>query len=78
MEDLLRALDYAEPFVEDVMVSSRTPHMSDDELKDAHFNDVCKVLEILGKHRLTCSGAKAVLFAIEVEFAGQARGNEVR
>ena len=45
--------------------------MTDEELIEAYVVDLCKVLEILCKHQLTCNGAKAVLFATGVEFAGQ-------
>ena len=45
--------------------------MFDDELIEAYFSDLCKVLEVLRKHQLTCNRAKAVLVATEVEFAGQ-------
>ena len=48
--------------------------MTDDELIETHFVDLCKVLDVLRKHQLTCNSAKAVLFATGVDFAGQVVG----
>ena len=45
------------------------------ELIRADIVDLCKVLEVLHKHQLTCNAAKAVLFATEVEFTGQVVGH---
>ena len=77
-EDLLRDLDCADQFVEDNIVSSRTPEMTDEELIKAHFVNLCKVLEVLRKHQLTWNGAEAVLLATEVDFAGRVVGNGIR
>ena len=77
-EDLLRDLHCADPFVEDIIVSGGTPEMTDEGLNHAQFVDLCKVLEVLRKHQLTCNGVKAVLFATEVEFAGQVVGHGIR
>ena len=77
-EDFLRDLDRADPSVGYIIVSSGTPEMTDEELMEAHFVDLCKVLEVLRKHQSTCNGAKAVLFATEVEFAGQVVGHGIR
>ena len=52
--------------------------MTDEELIEAHFVDLCKVLHVLRKHQLTCNGAKAVLCAPEMEFAGQVVGDGIR
>ena len=51
--------------------------MTDEMLIEANFVDLCQVLEVLRKHQLTCNGAKAVLFAMEVEFAGQVVGHGI-
>ena len=77
-EDLLRDLDCADPFVDDIIVCIGTPEMKDDELIEAHFVDLCRVLDVLRKHQLTCNGAKAVLLATEVEFGGQVVGHGIR
>ena len=69
-EDPLLDLDCANPFGDDIIVSNGTPEMTDEELIEAHFVNLCKVLEVFRKHQLTCNGVKAVLFATEVEFAG--------
>ena len=52
--------------------------MTDEELIQAHFVDLCRALEVLHKHQLTCNAAKAVLFATEVKFAGQVVGHGIR
>ena len=49
--------------------------MKGEELIEAHFVDLCKVVEVLRKHQLTCNGAKTVLFATGVELAGQVVGH---
>ena len=77
-EDFLRGLDCAYPFVDDVIVSSETPEMTDEELIEAHFVDLCNVPNLLRRHKLTCNGAKAVLFATEVEFARQVVSHGIR
>ena len=74
MEDLLKDLHCADLFVDNIIVHSGTPEMTSDELIEAHFVDPYLVLHVLGKHQLTCNGAKAVLSAKEVEFAGQVVG----
>ena len=53
--------------------------MTDEELIEAHFVDLCKVLHVPRKHQLTltCNGAKAVLCASEMEFAGQVVGDGI-
>ena len=77
-EYLLRDQDFADPFVDDIIVSSGTPETTDEELIEAHFVDLCTVLTVLRRHQLTCNGAKAVLFTTEMEFAGQVVGRGIR
>ena len=52
--------------------------MMDEELIGAHFVHLCNVLDVLRKLQLRCNGAKAVLFATQVEFAGQVVGHGIR
>ena len=52
--------------------------MTDGELIEACFVDVCLVLNVLRKHQVTCKGAKAILFATEVEVAGNVVGQVIR
>ena len=52
--------------------------MTDDELIEAHFVDLCRVLDVLRKHQVTCNGAKALLFATHVEFVEQVMGHGIR
>ena len=75
MEDLLGDVDCADPFVDDIIVSSRTLETTDQKLSKAHFVDLCRVLDVLRKHKLTCNGVKAVLLAAGLEFAGQVVGH---
>ena len=65
-EDLHRDVDCAQSFVDDLIVASGTLQMTDAELVEVHFIDLCKVLDVLCKHQLTCNGTKKVLFATEV------------
>ena len=57
-EDLLRALDCADPFLDDIGVSSGTPEMTEEALIQAYFVDLCKVLEVERKHKLTCNAQR--------------------
>ena len=75
--DILRDLDCAEPFVNYVIVSSRTLETTNEGLIESHFVNHCKVVEVLHKHQLTRNGAEAVLFATEVEFARQVVGHGI-
>ena len=76
-EDLLRDLDCVDPFLDDIILSSGTPGMTDEELIEPDVVNLCEVLDVLRKHQLTCD-AKAVLFATEVKFAGQVVRHGIR
>ena len=52
--------------------------MMDEELMEAHFGDLYKVLEVLRRHQLRCNGAKVLLFATEVEFREKVVGHGIR
>ena len=69
-EHLFRDLDCAGSLVKDINVSSAIPEMTDDELIEVHFVGLCRVLDVLRKHPLTCNAAKAVLFATELKLTG--------
>ena len=45
-EDLLRDLNCVDRFVDDIIFSSGTPEMTDDELIEVQFIDLCKVLHV--------------------------------
>ena len=70
MEDLLGPVrDCADPFVDDIIIGSGTEDMTEDELIEAHENDLRRVLSELDKHNMVCKPTKASLFVKEVEFA---------
>ena len=51
LENLLEPVrDCADPFVDDVIIASRDPSMSYDELLEAHEGDVTRVLDLLVRH----------------------------
>ena len=79
MEDLLGPVrDYADPFVDDIIIGSGTEDMTEDELIEAHEKDLRRVLSELDKHNMACKPTKASLFVREVEFAGHVVGHGQR
>ena len=73
MDWILKDLDCADPFVDDVIISSEgdTP----EELIRNHMTDLCKVLAKFREHGLVCDMSKAQMFQDEVEFCGQVIGH---
>ena len=79
LENLLEPVrDCADPFVDDVIIASGDPSMSYKELLEAHERDVTRVLDLLGRHKLTGSSDKAPIAVSEVVFAGHVVGNGQR
>ena len=76
-EDVLRELDSEDLFVDGIIVSRGMPETTDDEVIDTNCLHLCRVPDIIHKHQLTCNGGKAVLFAAEVEYAGQVVGHTI-
>ena len=76
MDWALRDLDCADPFVDDVIISSEgdTP----EELLANHLRDVRRVLERFRELNLVCDMSKAQMFQDEVEFCGQIIGHGKR
>ena len=70
--------DCADPFVDNVIIASRDPSMSYDELLEAHERDVTRVLDLLVRHKLTGSSDKATIAVSEMVFAGHVVGNRQR
>ena len=68
MEEVLRDLDFADPYVDDVIVGSTGG--SEQELIRHHDRDLRKVLDTLQKAGMVADPAKAQLFVREVEFCG--------
>ena len=75
MEWVLRDLPFAEPFVDDVIISTDG---DGDELITRHADHVRQVLETLEGHQLVCDLAKAQMFVPEVEFCGHVLGHGCR
>ena len=79
MEDLLGPVrDCADPFVDDIIISSCTEDMTKDKLIEAHEKDLRRVLSEQDKHNMVCKPTKASLFVKEVEFAGHVVGHRQR
>ena len=79
MEDPLGPVrDCADPFVDDIITGSGTEDMTEEELIEAHENDLHRVLSELDKHNMVCKPTKASLFVKEVEFPGQVVGHGQR
>ena len=71
LENLLEPVpDCTQLFVDDVNTSSEDPSMSYDELQEAHERDITRMLDLLVRHKLTCSGDKATGAARKLVFAG--------
>ena len=78
-EDLLGPVrDCADPFVDDIIIGSSTEDMTEDELIEAHEEDLPRVLGELDKHNMVCKPTKASAFVREVEFAGHVVGHGQR
>ena len=76
MQDLVQPVrDCADPFVDDIIIGSRTEDMTDDELIKVHEKDLRPVLGVLDTHSMVCKPTKASLFVREVEFAGHVVGH---
>ena len=67
--------DCAHPFVSNVIIASRNPSMSHDELLEENEGDVTRVLDLLVRQKLTSSSHKATCAVSEVVFAGHVVGN---
>ena len=79
LENLLETLrDCAVPFLDDVVIASRDPSMSYDELLQAHERDIARVLDLAVRHRLSGSNDKATIAVREVDFSGHVVGNGQR
>ena len=79
MEDLLQPVrDWADLFVDDIIIGSGTDDMTDHELMEAHEKDLRRVLGVLDKHSMVCKPTRASLFVREVEFAGHVVGHGQR
>ena len=79
LENLLEPpSDCADPFVDDVIITSEDPRMSYDELLEAHEREVTRVLDLLVRHKLRSSSDKATIALSEVVFAGHVVGNGQR
>ena len=79
LENLLEPVrDGADPFVDEVIITSGDPSMSYDELLEAHERDVTRVLDLLVRHKLPGSSDKATIAPSEVVFAGHVVGNGQR
>ena len=79
LENLLEPVrDCADPFVDDVIITSRDPSMSYEEVLEAHERDLTRVLDLLVRHKLTGSSDKATIAVSEVVFAGHVVGKGQR
>ena len=79
LQNLLEPVrDCADPFVDDVIITSGDPSMSYKELLEAHQRDVTRVLDLLVRHKITGSSDKATIAVSEVVFAGHIVGNGQR
>ena len=76
LENLLDTVcDYADPFVDEVIIALGDPSMSHDELVEAPESDLTRVLNLLIQNKLTGSSDKATIAVSEVVFAGHVVGN---
>ena len=76
MDWVLSDLDCADPFVDDVIISSEGN--TDEELINNHLRDVQAVLTRFREKQLVCDMSKAQLFKREVEFCGHIIGHGKR
>ena len=59
-EHHLRELDFADAFVDDIIVSSSTLGVTNAQLIEGIFLDVRQPVDVLQKQQLMCNGASAV------------------
>ena len=75
-ENLLEPVrDCVDPFVDNVIIASRDPSMSHEELLEAHERDVTRVPDLLVRHKLTGSSDKATIAVSQEVFPGHVVGN---
>jgi hypothetical protein len=68
MEWVLRDLENADPYVDDIIIGSTGANM--EEIVANHEKDVKAVLDVLREHKLIVDPKKASMFMGEVEFCG--------
>ena len=68
MEYILQDVEYADPYIDDIIIGSTAENMED--LLDKHEQDVRKVLDILESFKIVVSPKKVQLFMTKVEFCG--------
>ena len=61
--------------MDDIIIRSGAEDMTEDELIEAHENDMRRVLRVFRKHSMVCKPTKASLCVREVEFAGHVVGH---
>ena len=61
--------------MDEFIVSRWIPEVTDDELIDTNLVQLCRVLDIIRKHPVTCNGPRAVL--LDVQYAEQVVGHEI-
>jgi hypothetical protein len=76
MDWILKDLECATPFVDDVIISSSGD--TEEALIHNHMKDLTDVLNKLREHNLICDKYKAQMFQREVEFCGQVIGRGKR
>jgi hypothetical protein len=69
MEWVLRDLENADPYVDDIIIGSIGENM--EEIMANHVNDLRAVLRVLREENLIVDPKKANIFMGEVEFCGQ-------
>ena len=76
LENLLKPVfDCSDPFVNEMIIASRDPGMSYDELLQADESNVTSVPHLLVRHKLTGSCDRCSIPVSEVVFAGQVVGS---
>jgi hypothetical protein len=68
MEWVLRDLDQADPYIDDILVGSTGA--TEEEVLENHERDLRQVLETLAEHKIFVDPRKSHLFLREVEFCG--------
>ena len=72
MDWVLEPFDFADPFVDDVIISSSGS--THEEAMEVHFRHICLVLERFRELGLVCDMEKVQMFVDEVEFCGHVLG----
>ena len=77
MDDRLGPVrDIADAYIDDIIIGTKVEPGEDPVTK--HFDNLCRVLQVLEENKLVCDRKKCKLFVSEIEFCGHILGEGTR